>query len=329
MEICTPKISIIVPIFNAEKYLERCLSSISEQSYNNFEVFLIDDGSTDSSAEICRGYVENDKRFIYFFQENSGPDIARKTGTDRSNGEYIVYVDADDYIARDMLEKGIVAIRNTEADIVCSQIMRFDEKKEWLGSVYSDDDRLLTDRTQILKAFFETGTLIGTYYAKIIKKSLMQDYSFIKDGLIGEDITAALYMFDKASKIVAIPDISYYYYQNSKSISHAKYSYRHAISLENYIKLRDRYFNCELVNKCRICGYFAGYQMAVATAMGRNGKYEKTPGEMLRRDLKEHWDYIKHDAKTALYMKISIIMYIHIPSLFVHLFRVLYLMTGR
>ena len=329
MEMHIPKVSIIIPIYNADTHLKRCLDSIREQSFYDFEAIMIDDGSTDNSSDICKSYADNDKRFKYVFRENAGPDMARKTGTIIATGEFIAYVDADDYIASNMLEIEIEAIENTGADIVCSQIVRFNGDKEWSGSIYSEDDKLLTDRARIIKAFFETGTLIGTYYAKLIKSSLMKDYGFIEDGLIGEDITAALYMFEKSSKIAVIPDRLYYYYQNGKSISHAKYSYRHAVSLDNYIALRDKYIDMESVDKSRVCGYFAGYQMAVATAMGRNGRYEKAAGELLRRDLKDHWEYIKRDDKTALYMKLCMILYMYNPRLFVYLFKLLYLMTGR
>ena len=322
-------ISVIIPVFNTEKYLTRCLESIVSQTYDYYEVIMVDDGSTDGSGSICKVYAEKDSRFRYIHQENAGPDMARKTGTEASIGEYLTYVDADDYISRNALEVMIANANETFADIVCSQIVRFDEKKEWSGSVYNGNLRILKEKAEILNAFFVSETLIGTYYAKLIKRPVMEDYSFIKDGLIGEDITAALYMFDKAKTISLIPDKTYYYYQNSDSISHAKYSHRHAVSLDNYLKLRDLYLNRDGVTPQRICGYFAAYQMAVATAMGRSGSYEKKPGELLRKDLKNHWQCIKNDDKTALYMKLCIWLYMHMPKVFIGLFHILYVFTGR
>lgn len=322
-------ISVIIPVFNTEKYLNRCLESIASQTYDPIEVIMVDDGSTDGTGIICKSYTQKDSRFRYIYQENAGPDMARETGTIASNGEYVTYVDADDYISKNALEVMITNANETSADIVCSQIVRFDEKKEWSGSIYSENVNILKEESEILNAFFVSETLIGTYYAKLIKRSIMEDYSFIKDGMIGEDITAALYMFDKANTITLIPDKTYYYFQNANSISHAKYSYRHAVSLENYIRLRDKYLLMDCVTPQRICGYFSGYQMAVATAMGRNGSYEKEAGEILRKDLKEHWTQIKDDDKTALYMKFCIWLYKNTPRVFVLLFRILYLFTGR
>ena len=290
---------------------------------------MVDDGSYDSSESICRLFTQKDERFRCIHQENSGPDIARKAGTRAAHGEYVTYIDADDYISENAFEVMAAKAKETLADIVCSQIVRFNENTSWPGSVYSESESILDDKSDIMKAFFDNGTLIGTYYAKLIKKSIMENYKFIKDGLIGEDITAALYMFENARKIVIIPDKTYYYYQNANSISHAKYSYRHEISLENYIRVRDRYLSMNIVSPQRICGYFAGYQMAVATAIGRSGSYNRESGEMLRKDLKEYWNLIKDDDKTAFYMKLCIWLYKCMPRVFVVLFRILYLITGR
>ena len=96
-------VSVIVPIYNCEKYLKRCLDSIKGQDYSLIEVILVDDGSTDLSADICKDYEKSDSRFRYIYQENSGPDIARKTGTVNASGECLLYVDSDDYISKETL----------------------------------------------------------------------------------------------------------------------------------------------------------------------------------------------------------------------------------
>lgn len=322
-------ISIVVPIYNADKYLKRCLDSVKNQTYADYEVILVDDGSMDQSADICREYVDSDDRFKYFYQENSGPDMARKLGTAKATGEYLMYVDADDYISEDMLDKHVVCAKDHAADIVCSQIVRFNEKREWPGSVYKEDIVCLNDKKSIMQAYFEDEVLIGTYYAKLIKSEIIKDYPFVQDGLIGEDITAALYMFGRADRVVIIPDRTYYYYQTMDSISHSKYNHRHAVSLDNYIKVRNFLIDEGLVGIQRLSGYFAGFQMAVATAMSRNGRYEKDAGEVLRRDLRDHWKYIREDDKTQLYMKFCIMLYMVSPHLFIFLYRILYLLTGR
>lgn len=99
------KISIIIPVYNAEKYLEKCIISIVKQNYNNWELLLIDDGSTDNSSSICKQFISNDKRIKYIRQSNKGVSIARNTGLTHASGEWIMFVDADDQIKVDTLSK--------------------------------------------------------------------------------------------------------------------------------------------------------------------------------------------------------------------------------
>lgn len=94
-----PLVSVIIPVYNVEKYLARCLDSVVAQTYQNLEIILVNDGSTDASGEICRQYGQSDSRIRLFTQENQGLSAARNTGLDHMNGEYIVFVDSDDYIS--------------------------------------------------------------------------------------------------------------------------------------------------------------------------------------------------------------------------------------
>lgn len=116
----TSMISIVVPVYNKEDYLDKCLYSISLQTYNNFECVLIDDGSTDNSALICKKYTQNDRRFKYFFQKNSGVSIARNKGLKESMGKYICFVDADDSLSLDYLENLYEKITQDNASICIS-----------------------------------------------------------------------------------------------------------------------------------------------------------------------------------------------------------------
>ena len=98
-------ITVIVPVYNTEKYLERCLDSIVGQTYRDLEILLIDDGSTDSSGEICRQYAEADDRITVLVKENGGQASARNLGLDRMQGEYVLFVDSDDYVSPDFVEE--------------------------------------------------------------------------------------------------------------------------------------------------------------------------------------------------------------------------------
>ena len=119
-------ISIIIPVYNAEKYLRQCLDSIINQTYTNFEVLLVNDGSTDSSGMICQEYVENDSRFRYFEKENGGASSARNLGLERSGGAYITFIDSDDWVTPEYLEVLYTTLKENDVDISISSFKLFE-----------------------------------------------------------------------------------------------------------------------------------------------------------------------------------------------------------
>lgn len=325
-----PLISVIVPVYNAEKYIERCIESILRQTFENYELIIVDDGSTDASEDICRRYARKDNRISIVNQKNSGPDIARKAGVGVSKGKYLLFVDADDYISDTALDTMYAVVEKENADLVCSQIQRFDNKgRVWTDKYICIKQRCISDTKSAMQAYFADKELQGTYYAKLIRRELLIEYHFVENSVIGEDITAALYMYRKAEKIIMIPDICYHYYWNGNSISHSGYTDRHYVSLLNYIRLRDELLVDKYVSDDIICGYFAGFEMAVATAMSRNKHFDETAACVLRKDLRKYWHQIKEDSNTKLYMKMCIGIYLVSPKLFCSMFRIVYRITGR
>ena len=112
----SPLISIIIPVYNVEKYFENCIKSVQNQSYRNIEIIIINDGSTDSTKELCEYYSKNDKRIIVINQKNMGVSAARNAGIKYSNGQYISFVDGDDYIDFDMYEKLVYFAQKYKSD---------------------------------------------------------------------------------------------------------------------------------------------------------------------------------------------------------------------
>lgn len=116
----TPKISVIIPVYNVEKYLNKCIDSVLSQTYTNFELILIDDGSTDSSSRICDEYAQKDNRVIVVHKKNGGVSAARNMGLELSKGEYITFVDSDDYVDADFFEVALKEIVENNADVFVS-----------------------------------------------------------------------------------------------------------------------------------------------------------------------------------------------------------------
>lgn len=161
-----PKITIIIPIYNAEKYIERCLRSIVEQSFNDFEVIIINDGSTDSSLKICNEFKEIDRRIKVLSQKNQGASVARNLGLLNSEGNYIINFDADDWIEKDMLETLYSTAIKENADIVaCSFFINYPDKKEKIWQYPYVDEK----KEQLLK--IEMG--YSALWNKLIRRDLI------------------------------------------------------------------------------------------------------------------------------------------------------------
>ena len=126
-----PKVSVIVPFYNAERYLKQCLDSLQKQTYSNFEVWLINDGSIDQSYQIAAEYVKTDERFSLITQSNAGLATARNVGLQKMSGEYITFVDGDDYVSENYLAKMIRVAEVENSDLVIGNYYR-----------YSDDDKM-------------------------------------------------------------------------------------------------------------------------------------------------------------------------------------------
>lgn len=323
-------VSVVVPVYNAETYLDRCLDSILAQTYKNIEVILINDGSSDRSEEICKAYSLKDSRCSYYFQSNAGPDYARKSGVLRAKGEYITFVDADDYVEKNMIECFMRHMAENDYDMVTSYITRFDDTgRLWTTDSIPHSNFICESKEEIFANYFIKKYLAGAYYGKLYKARLLKDYPFVENTVIGEDISGVLYALQKSEKVLVTAESYYKYYWNMSSISHAKYSSRHLVSLKNYIARRDELAEKGYVDSSYIAGYFAEFEMAVATAMARLGKRDREAADLLKSDLKKWWKDIRKCANTPLYMKACIGLFILWPGLFLFLYRILYLITGR
>lgn len=126
-----PTISVIIPVYNAENYVGRCIESVQVQTYNNWQMILVDDGSKDKSLEICQKYADGDDRISVIHQENAGPGIARNTGIAKASGNYVVFIDSDDYIEKDYFQ----LLSKHDEDIVFINVRDVDED----GRVLKED----------------------------------------------------------------------------------------------------------------------------------------------------------------------------------------------
>ncbi len=207
-------ISIIIPIYNTEKYLTNCLQSVINQSYKNLEIILINDGSTDNSLRICNEYKKMDKRIIVINKKHTGVSDSRNIGIDKAKGEYIGFVDSDDYIDKDMFKNLIIGIEKYKADISMCDL-------EETRNLYNNNNYKIkyikyTKKQALEELLYDKN--IGNYMTvKLFKKILFKDITF-PIGRLYEDISTAYKLFIKAKLIVYIPLPMYHYYQREESI---------------------------------------------------------------------------------------------------------------
>lgn len=224
------KISIILPVYNVEKYIERCLNSLVNQTYKNIEILIINDGTPDNSIDICEKFQKKDKRIKIFNKENEGLGLTRNYGIERATGDYIAFVDSDDYVATNMCESLIKAAKKYNADAV-------------YGNVYYDNDGIIQAKNKITKETVWSGNevnellldLIATkpeakndtvmevsVWKAIFKKEIFDksNIKFVSERqFISEDVIFDIDFLSKSSHIVAIPDFVYYYCVNPNSLS--------------------------------------------------------------------------------------------------------------
>lgn len=199
-------VSIIIPVYNAEKYLHRCVDSILHQTYKNFELILVDDGSKDCSPQICDEYALKDNRVKVIHQNNSGVSAARNAGLDFCSGQFIAFVDADDYIGPKMIHKMMSGFQ-CGADIVISGFVRCHEKQEKAVFVNAPEEFDL----QNLKENYDTYKISNSAWAKLYRRDLLGDIRFNDKVSMGEDLLFNLQYYNNCRNFACVQEADYYY----------------------------------------------------------------------------------------------------------------------
>ena len=214
-----PKISVIIPVYNAEKTLHRCIDSILAQTFSDFEVLLIDDGSKDKSGEICDEYARKDSRIKVCHKENGGVSSARNTGLSKAMGEYIIHCDADDFIEPEMLEELLTCANRKNADLVYCDF-------------YEDRNGIVTQIPQSLEYVSAKGLIHamlfqkahGSSWNKLVRRKLIEEYCLKYDKSLTcyEDLffNIQFLLRNPNAKIAYKPKAYYHYRQVENSITH-------------------------------------------------------------------------------------------------------------
>ena len=233
-----PLVTVIVPIYKVEKYINHCIKSITSQSYANLQIILVDDGSPDECPMICDKWAEKDDRITVIHKKNGGLSDARNAGLEIADGKYIVFVDSDDYIHTDMITKLYDAIIENNADLaVCNY--EYVQEDGAIKQEYSPiKTELLTQTEYFSKLQQPSWWFYTTAWNKLYKREIFQTLRF-PVGKVHEDVAVVHWVIDQCNLIAVSEEKLYYYVQRNNSIMSSRHSIKRMDEVEAMI---DRYY---------------------------------------------------------------------------------------
>ena len=302
-------ISIVIPVYNAAQYLKRCLTSIMEQTYLNYEVILVNDGSEDNSLDICNDFAQNDNRIKVYSKENGGASSARNYGLKHCSGEYLVFVDSDDWVEPNYLNNLYQAAQIGDFDIVqCNFItVKSTDLKIEEDTRFTEEKVCEISKDEALNKRLYTVVVWG----KIYKRYLFNDFKFINITMYEDD--ASYYIFiDRSEKIGLLNQQLYYYYLSNNSIMRNN----KGVNLE-FIEIyldRIRYFK-ERQNKVLLDGSYDRFCLVLLLTFAyleRRYTYEK---KKLWDLYKEYYLFVKKSPNIVFKDKLMFSIFRYLPRL--------------
>jgi glycosyltransferase involved in cell wall biosynthesis len=260
MELMNPLVTVVIPIYNVEKYLDRCVQSVVNQSYSNLEIILVDDGSTDGCYDLCDQWEKQDRRIRVIHKDNAGLGMARNTGIENANGTYICFFDSDDYIRQDALEKAIVSASTYNSDIVIWGWGGIGKSGELYTTYVPHVDKEFYQGIEVQEYFLpnllsedpQTGATLklqmnawSSLFSLALIKSI--NWRFVSEReIIAEDVYSLLDLYSEVQRVSVVQDYLYFYCVNESSLTQV---YR----ADRYWKIKNFYLSS--VALCKRKGY--------------------------------------------------------------------------
>ena len=284
------KISIIVPVYKVEKYLEKCLDSIIKQTYKNLEIILVDDGSPDSCGKICDEYAAKDNRVVVIHKENAGVARARNSALDIATGDYISFIDSDDWMAEDAYEYFVNNLERYKADCVVGRCQMVYDKNDVLeyGEKESVEIKCMTS-SGAMKEVLNGGSAI---WNRLFKKKIFDNLRFPVDRINDDEVTV-LHAYAGCNRVVFLNQYTYYYRIRANSITTSTFSMR---KVDVFYNAKD---NMEYISKERQKLYiYAEAKFVKAGLYCIFNLFKMKPqNDDIKKQKKEAIKYIKNELK--------------------------------
>lgn len=311
-DIMSSLVSVIIPVYNIEAYIENCLRSVVSQTYSDIEILCVDDGSVDGSAEIIKQLSEKDERIKYFYQTNSGVSSARNKGLDNSLGDYVFFVDGDDYLHPRAIEISVDCAEKTNADMVCSHYVitqSLNEKPENISSYsYSDTD---------FETLFKKGDKLGKCtFAKLIKKSVTENIRFPEGIAIGEDGCYIIKLMNENINAVTVDKALYYYLKREGSATTSELNEKRLTILYAYDGMCDYLRDSKNAEIKAYCLRSVFYNINTRRTLYKNSRYEGLVKKECKRIGKKHLRSFLTDKNIPLPIRLLHFTFFKIPFLY-------------
>lgn len=227
----SPLVTVVIPVYNTQSYLRHCLDSVLSQTYQNLQVILVDDGSSDASPQICDQYAETDRRVFVIHKRNGGVSSARNTALEAAKGDFITFVDSDDCVAPDLVEQLLTTYQQFGGGIPICTVTR--ERRELCSglclerTVYSPQEAML----ELTLLEEERPRFEGWSVSKLFERSLFSELRFPEGVSMGEDLAIMYRLFDRAGKIIFLDTAKYFYFNNPHGATNGDFSQKNLLEI--------------------------------------------------------------------------------------------------
>ena len=309
------KISVVIPAYNVEKYLDKCVQSVVEQTYKNLEIIIVNDGSTDSTESICEEWTNKDDRIIYINQTNKGLSGARNSGIDIATGKYIVFIDSDDWVSNDMVEKLYSNVILYNANIaICNRWYYFEKNGNQKLRFQNNHSIVEMSTSEALKKLMCFSDFDMSAWCKLYDIKLFKDIRF-PEGKYCEDYYIMYKLFSLSDKIVYNSEPLYYYLQREGSISKKKdLLIDYVIAASKQADFISKEFpKLDIYGKTANCmAYLTVYDKAIISDSNFDSKKLKE----FKREITKLKKYVYKNKSIGLIKKIQLFLFLHFTKLY-------------
>lgn len=234
-------ISVIIPVYNVEKYLKRCMDSVLKQTYSNIEIIIVDDGSKDTSGSLCDEYGKKDSRITVFHKENGGLSSARNFGLERVSGNYVCFIDSDDFIHENYISFMYDKIIKNDADICYCKSTKFTDDAQIKNEI-ENEKTVVIEKEEAIKQLLLNDGIIKNYIPLALYKKTLFDNIRFPEGSNFEDIATTYKILDASKKIIVNNKTLYYYFINNDGITQ-KMKKQDIVDRFNNMNEREKFIN--------------------------------------------------------------------------------------